>query len=263
MHPILFKIGSFTVHTYGVILAVALLAATVVASREARRLGMPQGEFYDLCFYVIVAALVGARLLFVILEPRYFFSQPLEIFKIWHGGLDFHGGLILAVLVVLFVVRRRGWAWGSALDALALGLPLGQGIGRIGCFMSGDSFGIPTHVPWAVTFTDPNSLAPLGIPLHPTQLYMSALGLAIFGFLYWFRTRKRYKGQVALLFLFLASLGRFVIEFYRSPLDYRGPVFFGWMPLTQLIALILFVMSGALLLYFSLKHQPQPQLQEH
>jgi phosphatidylglycerol---prolipoprotein diacylglyceryl transferase len=125
-------------------------------------------------------------------------------------------------------------------------------------------------VPWAVTFTNSAALAPLGIPLHPTQLYMSALGLAIFGFLYWFKTRKRYRGQVALFYLFLASLGRFVIEFYRSPLDYRGPVFFGWMPLTQLIALILFVVSGALLLYFSFKYQPepqppkpQPQLQQH
>jgi prolipoprotein diacylglyceryltransferase len=91
---------------------------------------------------------------------------------------------------------------------------------------------------------------------------MSFLGLGIFGYLYWSRTRTRYRGQLTLMYLFLAGLGRFVIEFYRSPLDYRGPVFFGWMPLTQLLALIIFLVCGGLLLYFKFKTQPQAQTQE-
>jgi phosphatidylglycerol:prolipoprotein diacylglycerol transferase len=263
MHPILFKIGSLTIHTYGVMLALAFLAGSYVAAREAQNQGIRKDQFFDFCFFLIVGAVVGARLLFVILEPKYFFSHPLKIFAVWEGGLDFHGGLILSAIVAYVYIRLRKWAWRPTLDALALGLPMGQFFGRIGCFMSGDSYGIPTHVPWAVTFTDPNSLCPLkGIPLHPTQLYMSFLGLSIFGFLYWYRKRKRYGGQLMLLYLCLAGLGRFVVEFYRSPLDYRGPTYFGWMPLTQLIALIIFVVAGALLLYWGFKPRSQPQTQE-
>ena len=263
MHPILFKLGPITIYTYGVMLALAFLAAIYVAGREAERLGLPKGKFYDLCFYIVVAALLGSRLLFVILEPRAFFSHPLDTLALWKGGLDFQGGLILVLIVAFFFIRRQRWPWRTTLDALALGAPLGQCLGRIGCFMAGCCYGIPTHVPWAVVFTNPQSLCPLkGIPLHPTQLYMSFLGLGIFGYLYWFRTRKRYSGQLTLMYLFLASLGRFVIEFYRSPLDYRGPVYFGWMPLTQLLALVIFLVCGGLLLYFKFRLQPQAQAQE-
>jgi phosphatidylglycerol---prolipoprotein diacylglyceryl transferase len=258
MHPILFKLGPITIYTYGFMLAIAFLCAIYMAGREAQRLGLPKGQFYDLCFYIIVAALVGSRLLFVLLEPRTFFTHPLRIFALWEGGLDFQGGLFLALIVAFVYIRRRGWAWRPTLDALALGAPLGQFFGRIGCFMAGCCFGIPTHVPWAVVFTNPNSLCPLkGIPLHPTELYMSFWGLLVFGFLYWFRTRKRYNGQLLLMYLFLAGLGRFVIAFYRSPLDYRGPTYFGWMPLTQLIALVLFVVCGGLLVYWGFKPRSQ------
>jgi phosphatidylglycerol:prolipoprotein diacylglycerol transferase len=112
-----------------------------------------------------------------------------------------------------------------------------------------------------VTFTDPNSLCPYRVPVHPTQLYEGFLDLGVFLFLYWFRPRKLYNGQMALFYLFLGGLARFVVEFYRSPLDYRGPIFFGWMPLTQLIALGLFVIGGSLLLYNRFyRFQSNPQV---
>ena len=262
MHPILLKLGPITIFTYGFFLAVAFLSAIFMAGREAQRLGLPKGQFYDLCFYIIVAALVGSRLLFVILEPRAFLSHPLKLFALWEGGLDFQGGMFLALIVAFVYIRYRGWSWRPTLDALALGAPLGQFFGRIGCFMAGCCFGTPTQVPWAVVFTDPTSLCPLrGVQLHPSQLYEAFLALGVFGFLYWFRTRKRYNGQMVLIYLCLAGLVRFVVEFFRSPLDYRGPTYFGFMPLTQLIALVLFLVCAGLLLYWGFKSQPQPQEQ--
>jgi phosphatidylglycerol---prolipoprotein diacylglyceryl transferase len=262
MHPILFELGPIKIFTYGFMLAIAFLSAILVAAREAKRQGIPQGQFYDLCFYIIVAALVGSRLLFVILEPRFFLSHPLKLFALWEGGLDFQGGLFLALVVAFFYIRRRGWSWRPTLDALALGAPLGQFFGRIGCFMAGCCYGTPTHVPWAVVFTDPTSLCPFrGEPLHPSQLYESALALGVFAFLYWFRTRKRYSGQLVLLYLCLAGLVRFIVEFFRSPMDYRGPLYLGWMPLTQLIALALFLVCLGLLLFWGFKSGSQAQEQ--
>ncbi|MFA5110469.1 MAG: prolipoprotein diacylglyceryl transferase [Desulfobaccales bacterium] len=257
MHPILFKIGPITIYTYGFFLALAFLCAIVVAGREAKRLGLPEAQFYDLCFYLILAALVGSRLLFIILEPGRFLSNPLKIFALWEGGLDFQGGLFLALIVAFFYIRHHGWPWPPTLDALALGAPLGQFFGRIGCFMAGCCYGIPSQAPWAVTFTNPESLCPLRVPLHPSQLYESLLALGVFGFLFWFRKRKSYQGQMMLLYLCLAGLVRFGVEFFRSPLDYRGPTFFGWMPLTQLLALGLFLVCAGLLLYRAFKSQPQ------
>jgi phosphatidylglycerol---prolipoprotein diacylglyceryl transferase len=262
MHPILLKFGPITIFTYGFMLAVAFLTSIYVAGREAQRLGIPKGQFYDLCFYIIVAALVGSRLLFVVLEPGQFLSHPLKIFALWEGGLDFQGGMFLALIVAFYYIRRQGWAWRPTLDALVLGAPLGQFFGRIGCFMAGCCYGTPSHVPWAVIFTDPTSLCPLkGVPLHPSQLYESFLALGVFGLLYWFRTRKRYSGQLTLLYLCLAGLVRFVVEFFRNPLDYRGPTYLGWMPLTQLIALVLFLVCAILLVYWGFKSRPQAQEQ--
>jgi phosphatidylglycerol:prolipoprotein diacylglycerol transferase len=257
MHPILFKIGPVTIYTYGCMLAVAFLAAIYVAGREAKRLGIPPGRFFDLCFYIILAALVGSRLLYVFLELPTFVAHPLKIFALWQGGLVFHGGVILALLVAFYYIRRHGLPWRPTLDALAVGTPLGQFFGRLGCFMAGCCYGRPAEVPWAVVFDNPHTLCPYRVPVHPAQLYEAFLALGVFGFLYWFRTRKRFDGQVLLIYFCLAGLVRFVVEFFRSPLDYRGHVFFGWMPLTQLMALGLFLVCGALLLFWSFRSQPQ------
>ena len=105
MHPILFEIGPIKIFTYGFLLALGFLSAIFVAGREAKRLGIPPGKFFDLCFYIILAALVGSRLLYVLLELRTFLAHPLKIFALWEGGLVFHGGVILAFLVAVFYIR--------------------------------------------------------------------------------------------------------------------------------------------------------------
>ena len=251
MHPILFEFGPIRLFTYGFFLALAFLSAIFIGSREAGRLGLPVAKFYDLCFYAIVGALVGSRLLYVILDPQPFLQHPLKFFALWEGGLDFQGGVFLAFALAFYYIRRHQLPWRPTLDALALGVPVGQFFGRIGCFMAGCCYGTPSHLPWAVTFTHPQTLCPVKEPLHPAQLYEAFLALGIFGLLSILKTRKRFDGQVLLAYFFLAGLARFVVEFFRNPGDYRGPVWFGWMPLTQFIALALAVVSGGLMLYFA------------
>ena len=260
MHPILFEIGPIKIFTYGFLLALGFLSAIFVAGREARRLGIPPGKFFDLCFYIILAALVGSRLLYVLLELRTFIAHPLKIFALWEGGLVFHGGVILAFLVAVYYIRRHGLPWRPTLDALALGMPVGQFFGRLGCFMAGCCWGSPADLPWSVVFSNPETLCPLREPLHPgPALRGLAWPWGSSGFSIGSRTRKRFDGQLILMYFCLAGLVRFVVEFFRSPLDYRGQVFFGWMPLTQLIALWLFLVCGGLLLFWSFRARPRAQ----
>jgi phosphatidylglycerol---prolipoprotein diacylglyceryl transferase len=260
MHPILFKYGSLTLYTYGFFLALAFLGAIFIAGREARRLGLPAETFFDLCFYAVVAALVGSRLMYVLLDFRTYLAHPLQIFAIWGGGLDFQGGVILALATAIWFIRRRRLPWRPTLDALALGLPVGQFLGRIGCFSAGCCYGSPSSLPWAVLFTNPATLCPLRVPVHPAQLYEAFLDLGVvFAALSFWKTRKSYDGQLVLVYFCLAGVVRFVVEFFRSPLDYRGPTYFGWMPLTQLIALGMALVAGALLVWFGWRSRPRPQ----
>lgn len=245
MHPILWRIGPLTVFTYGFLLAVAFLAAIAMSGREARRVGQSATQIYDLCFYLVVAALVGSRLGQILLEwPRYW-AHPLDMVKVWDGGLAFQGGLLLALIVAfLFMLWHRLSIWGT-LDILAVGVPLGHSIGRIGCLMAGCCYGRPTTLPWAVTFTHPETLGPRGVPVHPTQLYESLLYLGVFGVILWLRKRKRFQGELFGTYLLLAGLARFGVEFFRG--DDRGPLILAGMPVTQVIALIT-MLVGALLL---------------
>jgi phosphatidylglycerol:prolipoprotein diacylglycerol transferase len=173
MHPVLFRIGPFALHTYGVFVAIAFLASISLALREARRVGESADHILDLCFYILVAAIVGSRILYVVINWPVFQQDPLEILRIWRGGLVFYGGFIAAVLTAFWYVRKAGLSPWKTTDILAPSLAFGQFIGRIGCFFAGCCYGRPSDLPWAVTFTNPESLAPKGIPLHPTQIYSS------------------------------------------------------------------------------------------
>jgi len=250
MFPILLKIGPIHIYTYGFFLALAFLSAIYLSAREGERLGLSKARFYDLCFYAVLGALVGSRLLYVFTELPTFVAHPLKIFALWEGGLIFHGGLVGAVAVAFYYMRRHAIPWRPAFDALAIGMPVGQALGRVGCFMAGCCYGAPSSLPWAVTFTNPESLCPIKEPLHPSQLYEALLLLGVFGILYWLRTRKRFQGQLMLTYFTLAGAVRFGTEFVRNPLDYRGPIIWANMPLTQVAALGITLVSGILLWWF-------------
>lgn len=245
MFPVLFSIGPVRVFTYGFLLALAFLASMYMVGEEAKRRGLDPKKFYDLSFYGIVMAILGSRLLHVILEWDYFAANPVEIFALWKGGLAFQGGLVFGLATVVFLLYRYKLPLWASLDTMALAMPLGQFIGRLGCFMAGCCYGKECNLPWAVTFTHPETLAIPNVPLHPTQLYESFLMLGVFFFLLRLRRRQNFPGQILGAYLFLAGTVRFIVEFWRG--DERGPVLFWDMASTQVIALVLAIGAGIFL----------------
>ncbi len=220
MYPILWKIGGFTLHTYGVLLAIGFLLAVYIALKEARRVNISPNIVMDLAFYVLISALIGSRLFYVLSSWHEFRDQPISIFFFWRGGLVFYGGLIGAFLVGLWYVKKNRLKFKPLADLVAPSIALGQAIGRLGCFSAGCCYGQPTKVPWAVTFKDPHTLAPPHIPLHPTQLYESLATFSIFLILIIMRRRERFQGKLFWYYLLFYASARFIIEFFRG--DPRG-----------------------------------------
>ena len=220
MHPILFKIGPLTLHTYGLLISTGVLLAVALAVRQARREGEDPQKMLDLAFYLLLASIVGSRLLYVLISYGDYLVRPWAIFKLWEGGLVFYGGFVLALMVgIWYLDRHRLPLWKTA-DIWAAPLALGHAVGRLGCFAAGCCYGKPTGVPWAVTFTDPQSLAILGVPLHPVQLYEAFANLLLFIFLCLYRPYRRFEGQIFWLYVLVYSVIRFVLEFFRG--DLRG-----------------------------------------
>src|SRR5579864_2743486 len=179
MFPILFHLGPFTFRTYGAMVALAFLASLQVARLAAKSRRIGEAFLPDLVAVLIVSGLLGARLLYILVNLSYFRAHPWESFKVWEGGLVFYGGFLLAALIGVVFTRYRGYAVDEVSDCLAPALALGQGIGRWGCFFAGCCYGKPTPLPWAVQFKDPASLAPLGVHLHHVQIYESIGNLLI------------------------------------------------------------------------------------
>ncbi len=246
MYPVLLEVGPVRVFTYGFMLALAFIVAMYVVGQEAKRRGFDPKKFYDLSFYSILMAIVGSRLLHVLLEWDYFSIHPWEILAMWKGGLAFQGGLIFGLVSVIYLLYRYQLPLWATMDIMALGVPVGQFIGRLGCFMAGCCYGKECTLPWAVTFTHPQTLAPPNVALHPTQLYESFLMLGVFLFLLWLRHRQRFPGQILGVYLMLAGTVRFLVEFWRG--DPRGPVLVLGMVSTQVIALALAI-GSAIFLY--------------
>jgi phosphatidylglycerol---prolipoprotein diacylglyceryl transferase len=271
MHPRLYtlepfdflgrNIGPFTLPTYGVLLAIAFMAGLWVVSRQAKRSGLDANRITDLAVYVLIAGLVGAKVLLVIVEWRYYAGHPADLVSILQSGGVFYGGLLAAFPVAWwYVVHHQLDGWKTA-DVLAPGVAIGQAIGRLGCFAAGCCHGRPTHVPWAVTFRDMYAArtvgTPIDVPLHPTQLYESAATLAIFAFLIWLLKRKRFDGQVVLAYVVLYSVARFTIEFFRGD-SARGFVLGGLLSTSQSIAIVLVLGAGALWPYLVKRRSAVP-----
>lgn len=237
MHPILFQVGPITIHTYGLMLALGVGLGFWVLGRLASRDGLDSDKIMSLALWVLLAGIVGARLGFMVLEPGSWWERPWQLFAIWQGGLVFYGGVAAAVPVAWWLARRRGLGFLRLGDLLAPALALGQAFGRLGCFFSGDSYGLPFDGPWAVVFSDPHSIAPKGIPLHPTQLYISGALFLIFAFVMWLFGRRRFTGQVFLAYGISHGVARLIIEPFRN--DWRGEALGGLITPTGLFALAL------------------------
>jgi phosphatidylglycerol:prolipoprotein diacylglycerol transferase len=254
MYPEIFHIGSFPINTYGVFLAVAFLCAILIAVKLAKRDGLPHEKIYDLSLWMLLAGLIGSKILMFFTEPEYRENpwQFLSLDFLRSGGV-WYGGLLGAVFAGYFLMKRYGLPWWKTADACAPGIAIGNFFGRQGCFAAGCCWGKPTTLPWGVKFTELGHQI-TGVPtdtyLHPTQLYESFAMLLVFLFLLWLHKRKRFSGQVILFYALLYSVIRFAIEFVRD--DPRGDVF-GLTSLTglstsQLISLVIGIAALILLI---------------
>ena len=252
MYPILFRIGSFPVNTYGVFLALAFLAAIFVTVRLAGRDGLPRERIYDLCLWLLLSSLIGSKILMFFTEAEYR-EHPLQLFSLdfLRSGGVFYGGLLGGMITGYFLMRRWKLPWWKTADAFAPGIALGNALGRQGCFSAGCCWGKPTNLPWGVRFTELGhevTGVPIDAKLHPTQLYESFAMLIVFFFLLWLHKRRKFSGQVILTYAVIYATVRFLIELVRD--DPRGDIF-GLTTLTglstsQLLGIIVGV--GALIL---------------
>ena len=249
MHPRLLPTPFFTVRTFGVLLAAAYLTALWWLVRGARRARIDPDAVTSLGTWAIVGALAGAKLLLVIRTSGDLAATPGDLWSLVTSAGDFYGGFIggLAASALFFWRHRDLDAWRVA-DLAAPAIALGQAIGRVGCLMAGDDYGRPTTVPWAVTFTDPDAAAiggaPLGVPLHPVQLYESIVCLAIFALLVRLGRRPHRDGDVILTYTIVYAIARFILEFFRGDAD-RGFVFGGLLSTSQLIAILMIALASA------------------
>jgi len=258
MHPILFEIGGWPVYSYGVLLAAAYLIGLQLGVVRARRAGLDPARVMDLGIYLIIAALVGAKLMLIAVDWEYFRSQPRELLSLVRAGGVFYGGLIAAVAVGLWLVRRYKLPPWTTADLMAPGIALGHVVGRFGCLLAGCCYGRPTDVPWAVTFTDPLAAAnvgtPLQIPLHPTQLYDAGAELLILALLLSTERKGRpFAGRTFWAYMLLYGVSRFIIEFYRGDIS-RGTVM-GSLSTSQFVSLLLVPVSILMLLYLRRRGQ--------
>ncbi len=225
MHPILFEIGGWPVYAYGVLLALAYLAGLQLAVVRARRLGLDGARVMDLGIYLIIAALVGAKLMLVAVDFDYFRRQPRELLSLVRAAGVFYGGLLAAFAVAVVLIRRYRLPLWTTTDVFAPGIALGHVVGRFGCLLAGCCYGRTTDLPWGITFTNPVAAAnvgtPLGVPLHPTQLYEAGAELLILGYLLATERRGRpFPGRTFWSYLLLYAISRFIVEFFRG--DDRG-----------------------------------------
>jgi phosphatidylglycerol:prolipoprotein diacylglycerol transferase len=260
VYPELFSIGPITVYSYGVLLAASYLLGLRLAMSRAKRRGLDANRVLDLGIYIIIAALVGAKLMLLVVDFDQFRRSPGELLTLARSGGVFYGGLILAVSVAFWFIARHRMPFWTTCDVFAPGIALGHVTGRLGCLAAGCCYGKPTDVPWAVIFTSPLAAAnvgtPLGIPLHPTQLYEAGAELLILVLLLATERKGRpFAGRTFWLYMFMYAVSRYIIEIYRG--DPRGAVL--GFSTSQFISLVLAPLSLVMLAWLARTTPDTPQ----
>lgn len=255
MLPVLFHIGPLDIPTYGVLLAIGLALAITLAGRRARLVGLPSERIADLGLWVVLWGLIGAKLLLVITDPSYLTSLS-GVWALVRAGGVFYGGFIGALIAAIVLLRRYRLPFLPVADVLAPSVALGHFFGRLGCFSAGCCYGASCSEPWAVVFTSQRahqvSGTPLGVPLHPTQLYEAAFNLANYVFLAWLFRRRPANGVVISAYLIAYGIARFIIEIFRGDAD-RGFVLGGALSTSQAIAIVMVALGISIQLWTRLR----------
>ena len=241
MHPILFSIGGVTIHSYGLMLGLAFLVTVYLAPRRASIFNVSGERVSNLIIIFLVSGIIGARIAYVLANASDFANHPLQVFMINNGGLIFYGGLIFASIAGVAYAKITRLAIFDTADLIAPFIALGHAIGRVGCFLRGCCFGKPADSFLGVTF--PHTF----VKIYPTQLFSCVGLLIIFFILFFFQSRRAFKGEIISLYLILYGIFRFLIEFLRGDIL---PVFHGFTS-AQLISVV-FVVVGVIL-FISMK----------
>ena len=258
MHPILFEIGSFPLGTYGLLLAIAFFAGTALAKRQASLDGLAPAAITDLAIAMLISAILGSKLLMILVDliGGAHFREVFSFATLRAGGA-IHGGIIAATATFFWKLRKgQGLPLRLTGDALVPGVALGQAIGRLGCFSAGCCYGTETHAPWAVTFTNPMAQAfsgtPLGLAMHPVQLYNTLANLIVMAVLLLVRPKRTFQGQIFALYFLVEGLGRVITETWRGDVD-RGTGWLGWIWLStgRLTGLAFMLLGLGLWLFWS------------
>lgn len=239
MYPELFTVGGITIYTYGVCVALGFFIAIQYAIKYSVNTGATKNQLYDLFFYIILAGIIGARLLYVLIEFKYFISNPLEIFQLWKGGLVYYGGFIGAVVVAFIYLKFKKISMPKILDVFVPALALGHFFGRIGCFFSGCCYGRECDLAFAINNR------------YPTQLFEAFCNLIIFFVLHQFNKKEHKPGLTFLLYLIVYPGMRFIIEFFRG--DDRG-VFILGLSVGQVTSIGIIIVS-ILIIIFKYRNQ--------
>ena len=265
MHPVLFQTDFFgllstprSLHTYGLLIASGFLLAMMLAKRQAGREGEDPERLVDLAFYLLVAGLIGARIVFILTKFEDYVHSPLEIVMFWRGGLVWYGGFIAAAGYAYYYTRRHGLPYFKYVDILIPYMALAHAFGRLGCLAAGCCFGKPTDLPWGIVFPV-NSMAQqaqqsaglVGIAdhalaVHPTQLYEAGAELSMFWLLLLMRPHKRFHGQLFLVWLSAYPIIRSTIEMFRGDKE-RGVYI---LSTSQYISIFVALAAAALVVYF-------------
>ena len=235
--PIAIELGPIKIRWYGISYVVGIVIAWWLLTRRTRTLRTDWSPEHvsDLMFYGVIGVIVGGRLgSMLFYNLGYFLSNPLAIFRIWEGGMSFHGGLIGVLVAIWLFARHTQRTFFDVSDFLAPVVPIGLGCGRIGNFINGELWGIPTSLPWGMVFPDPRAG---GIPRHPSPIYECLLeGVVLFAVLWWFSSRPRPARSVSGLFLLLYGTFRFLVEFVREPDAQLGYLAGGWLTMGQILS---------------------------
>jgi phosphatidylglycerol---prolipoprotein diacylglyceryl transferase len=254
--PVAVSLGPLKVHWYGLMYLLAFAAGWWLGRVRAAASGgrWKVVEVDDLVFYAALGVVVGGRIGYLLFyDLSHVLSSPLVIFKVWEGGMSFHGGLLGVLVAMWFFGRRSGRSFFQVTDFLAPLVPPGLGAGRIGNFVNGELWGKASDLPWAMVFPDPRAG---DMARHPSQLYQALLeGLALFIVLWVYSRKPRPTMAVSGLFLVGYGLFRFLVEFVRVPDAHIGYLAFGWVTMGQVLTLPMIVFGGALLLW-AYRHPP-------
>jgi phosphatidylglycerol---prolipoprotein diacylglyceryl transferase len=239
--PELVRVGPLAVRWYGLMYVFGFASSYLLVLYQLRRraIGITRSQIDDIYFYLVLGLLIGARLGYVIFyNLPYYFSHPLEVFVLWHGGMSFHGGAIGTFLLGYWAMKRKGIPFFRLADVITPTIPLGLFFGRMGNFINGELFGRESTVPWAMIFPDGG-----GVARHPSQLYEALLeGLVLFAILWFYKDRKKRDGDVFAVFLMIYAVFRIFCEFFRVP-DVQVGYIGGFMTMGQILSIAMLLIG--------------------